>query len=86
MTLWTAGLLLMAAYAEAAVWSDRTPRQLQGLRGLRELAEKHPLLRQPLVTTRTYIAEADLSGIIVEFSPVALHCYTIARNLLRSKH
>ena len=25
----------------------------------------------------------DLNGITVEFMPVALHCYTIARNLLR---
>ena len=41
------------------------------------------IVRQPLVTTRTYTGQAELDGIAIEFMPVALHCYTIARNLLR---
>ncbi|MBS1189077.1 MAG: ATPase [Rhodocyclaceae bacterium] len=73
-------------FAVEIKWSDRIPNQLQDLRGLRELAGKHPLARQPLVTTRSYTGMADLEGVSIEFAPVALHCYTIARNLLRSKH
>jgi hypothetical protein len=35
------------------------------------------------VTTRTYSGTAVVDGMNIEFMPVALHCYTIARNLLR---
>lgn len=73
-------------FAVEIKWSDRIPGQLSELKGLKELADKHQLARQPLVTTRTYAGMADLEGTAVEFAPVALHCYTIARNLLRSKH
>lgn len=72
-------------FAVEIKWSDRIPNQLQDLKALRELAQKHPLARRPLVTTRTYSGEADLNGVAVEFCPVALHCYIIAKNLLRSK-
>ena len=71
-------------FAVEIKWSDRAPTALHELRGLRELAAKHPLARKPLVTTRTYTGEAQIEGIDIEFMPVALHCYTIGRNLLRS--
>jgi len=64
-------------------WSDRAVQSLGELRGLREFAARHRLARQPLVTTRTLATEAEVDGLGVEFMPVALHCYTIARNLLR---
>jgi predicted AAA+ superfamily ATPase len=70
-------------FAVEIKWSDRTPTVLNELRGLRELAAAHRLVRPPLVTTRTYTGQADVDGITIEFMPVALHCYTIARNLLR---
>ncbi len=64
-------------------WSDRAVQSLGELRGLREFAARHRLARQPLVTTRTLATEAEVDGLGIEFMPVALHCYTIARNLLR---
>lgn len=64
-------------------WSDRPPSALNELRGLRELAARHKLARNPLVTTRTVTAQAQVDGLTLEFLPVALHCYTIARDLLR---
>lgn len=70
-------------FAVEIKWSDRIPHQLQELRGIKALASRHPLARRPLVTTRTWTSTADLDGVPVEFAPVALHCYTIARNLLR---
>jgi len=73
-------------FAVEIKWSDRIPGQLQELRALRELAVKHPLARAPLVTTRTYSGRAELDGVGIEFAPVALHCYTIARNLLRTRN
>ena len=72
-------------FAVEIKWSDRIPGALNELRGLHELAARHVLVRLPLVTTRTYSGTAVLGGsTLVEFMPVALHCYTIANNLLRS--
>jgi predicted AAA+ superfamily ATPase len=65
-------------------WSDRAPQASQELRGLCALATKHRLARLPLVTTRTLTARTEVDGTPIEFTPVALHCYTIGRNLLRS--
>ena len=70
-------------FAVEIKWSDRTPQVLNDLRGLREIAARHRLARAPLVTTRTVTTRAELEGMTIEFLPVALHCYTIARNLLR---
>ncbi|TAH46384.1 MAG: ATP-binding protein [Betaproteobacteria bacterium] len=71
-------------FAVEIKWSDRAPTALNELRGLRELAQRHHLARTPLVTTRSYTGQAERDGLVIEFVPVALHCYTIARNLLRS--
>ncbi len=70
-------------FAVEIKWSDRIVQNLGELRGLRELAGKHALARTPLVTTRTHTGSATLDGMAIEFIPVALHCYTIGRNLLR---
>ena len=70
-------------FAVEIKWSDRIAQALGELRGLVELARQHRLVRMPLVTTRTYQGRAEVEGVAIEFMPVALHCYTIARNLLR---
>lgn len=70
-------------FAVEIKWSDRIPTALNELRGLHALASKNALVRTPLVTTRSYTGRTTLDGIEIEFMPVALHCYTIARNLLR---
>lgn len=71
-------------FAVEIKWSDRAPTDTSDIRGLRELAQKHKLSRMPMVTTRTYSGFRDVGPVKVEFTPVALHCYTIARNLLRT--
>jgi predicted AAA+ superfamily ATPase len=70
-------------FAVEIKWSDRPPEALNELRGLRELTVKHTLSSQALVTTRTFTGQVTLQGFTLDFMPVALHCYTIARNLLR---
>ena len=70
-------------FAVEIKWSDRIPNALSELRGISELAAKNPLARMPLVTTRTYTGKTTVGGIEIEFMPVALHCYTVASNLLR---
>ncbi len=51
---------------------------------MRELSQKHRLTRTALVTTRTYAGRGEVGGLPIEFVPVALHCYTIARNTLQA--
>jgi hypothetical protein len=70
-------------FAVEIKWSDRAPQAPNDWRGLRELATKHRLARIPLLTTRTVTLQTTVGGVDIEFMPVALHCYTIARNLLR---
>ena len=70
-------------FAVEIKWSDRIVGAPSELRALRELAGRNPLARTPLVTTRTHSGTIDIEGMTIEFMPVALHCYTIARNLLR---
>lgn len=70
-------------FAVEIKWSDRTPQVLNELRGLHEIEARHRLARAPLVTTRKVTTKAELEGMTIEFLPVPLHCYTIARNLLR---
>jgi uncharacterized protein len=57
-------------FAVEIKWSGRTPTVLHELRGLRELAATHRLVRRPLATTRTYTGQADVDGITIEFMPV----------------
>ena len=64
-------------------WSDRCFDDWSELRGLRELATHHALARRPLVTTLTAAGRGKEGGLEIDFVPTSLHCYTIARNLLR---
>ena len=84
--VYVSGSSLAVEWAVEIKWSDRIPGDLRELRGLKELVSRHTLIRRPLVTTRTYTGQAKLEGIDIEFAPVAVHCYTIARNLLRTKN
>lgn len=65
-------------------WSDRAYGDWSELRGIRALAERYPLSRMPLVTTLTAAGTGRDGNLEIEFMPTSLHCYTIARNLLRS--
>jgi hypothetical protein len=65
-------------------WSDRAYGDWSELRGIRALAERYPLARTPLVTTLTAAGTGKDGNLEIEFMPTSLHCYTIARNLLRS--
>lgn len=65
-------------------WSDRAYDDWRELRGIRTLAERYPLARCPLVTTLTRAGTGQDGAVEIEFMPTSLHCYTIARNLLRS--
>lgn len=40
------------------------------------------MARTPLVTTRSYIGRAEIDGMAIDFMPVALYCYVIARQVL----
>lgn len=70
-------------FAVEIKWSDRPPHEPRSLRGIRDLATRHPLAETPLVTTRTHGGSMEIDGIRIEFVPVALYCYTIARHVLK---
>lgn len=72
------------AFVVEIKWSDRAVDDWSELRGLREFARMHKLARRPLVTTLTRTARGRQEGLEIDFVPTSLHCYTIARNLLRA--
>jgi predicted AAA+ superfamily ATPase len=71
-------------FAVEIKWSDAAWSNPHLLRGLRSLATRHRLVRPPLATTRTEQGAREVDGQMIEFAPCSVHCYTIARNLLRS--
>ena len=70
-------------FTVAINWHDKIPTTVSELRGLHALASKNDLSRTPLVTTRTFTGNITLDGFEIEFMPLALHCFTIGRKLLR---
>lgn len=71
-------------FAVEIKWSDDPYRDWGELRGIREFAGNYSLTRRPLVTTLTASGIGKDGSIEIEFVPTSLHCYTIARNLLRT--
>jgi hypothetical protein len=70
-------------FAVEIKWSDACFNDWSLLRGIRALATEHTLARPPVVTTLTAAGMGEESGVRIEFIPTSLHCYTIARNVLR---
>lgn len=70
-------------FAVEIKWSDAAYSDWAELRGLREFAARHELARRPLVTTLTANGIGKDATMEIEFMPTSLHCYTVARNLLR---
>ncbi|MDT3706907.1 MAG: ATP-binding protein [Thiobacillus sp.] len=71
-------------FAVEIKWSDAAYTDWGELRGIREFASKHALTRRPLVTTLSQAGIGSDGKLEIEFVPTSLHCYTIARNLLRA--
>jgi hypothetical protein len=69
-------------FAVEAKWSDRPFDDLREVRGLMAFSGRHPLARPPLVTTCTKAGRKHAGAVEVEFTPAALHCYTIGKNTL----
>lgn len=65
-------------------WSDAAYDNFGEIRGVREFAARHKLVRRPLVTTYSASGIGRDGDLEIEFVPTSLHCYTIARNLLRT--
>lgn len=71
-------------FAVEIKWSDRPRADWGEIRGLREFASMHELAREPLVTTRTLDGIGTDGELKIEFMAASLHCYTVARNVLRA--
>lgn len=72
-------------FAVEVKWSDSAFDHWNELQGLRDFASRHKLQRNPLVTTLTKTGQGKdkVTRLEIDFVPTSLHCYTIARNLLR---
>jgi uncharacterized protein len=70
-------------FAVEIKWSDNHYADWGEIKGIREFARQYPLKRNPLVTTRTLAGIAVDGSAAIEFVPTSLHCYTVAKNLLR---
>lgn len=78
--------MLKPRFAVEVKWSDRAASDAKEIKALLEFARTNTLARRPLVTTRTASGIKMMDGVEVEFTPTALHCYTVGRNTLeRSK-
>lgn len=65
-------------------WSDGAYNNFREIRGVRELASLHRLDCRPVVTTHSASGIGRDGDLEIDFIPTSLHCYTIARNLMRT--
>lgn len=64
-------------------WSDRAFDHAHESEGLQDYCKANPPKRMPLITTLSKSGKKELNGIMVEFTPCSLHCYTVSKNTLR---
>lgn len=69
-------------FAVEVKWSDRAFDDPKEIKGVLEFASTNKLARRPLVTTRSKQGVKTWGGVEVEYTPTALHCYTVAKNTL----
>lgn len=69
--------------AASVQWFDSVGGEPDGGRGLRALAQRHPMARPPLLATRTLAGSVEAEGVVVERMPASLLCYALGRELLR---
>ncbi len=72
-------------FAVEVKWSDRPFDDPKTIKGVLEFARKHHLERMPLVTTLTRSGVKEMAGVMVEFMPCSLYCYTVAKNTLEHR-
>lgn len=72
-------------FAVEVKWSDRPFEDGREIKGVLEFANRHQLVRAPLITTYSKSGVKEMGGVEVEFSPSSLHCYTVARNTLERR-
>jgi len=62
-------------------WSDRIARSPdEVLRNLQHMIERHPTIREALITSKTVSTVIDVGRIGVKVMPSALYCYIVGRN------
>lgn len=72
-------------FAVEVKWSDRPFDDPKIIKGLLEFSRKHKLGRMPMVTTLSKSGIKEMMGVMVEFMPCSLHCYTVAKNTLERR-
>ena len=72
-------------FAVEVKWSDRHADDTRQLKPLATFAKRHSLARAPLATTHSRSGTVTVDDVVIELSPTALHCYTVARNTLERR-
>ncbi len=66
-------------------WSDRAFEDFKEIKATIEFNRKHKMPRNPLVTTYSKEGTKIFDGLTIDFVPVSLHCYTVAKNTLERR-
>lgn len=65
-------------------WSNRFVSRPHELKNLKNFCLKHKLSKT-MVTTIDIVDKINLNGIVVQFEPASLYCYTVGKNLVTNK-
>lgn len=62
-------------------WSDRAYTHPDTVKGIIDFARTSNLEGKPKITTKTKTGERTIKGLLVEYIPSSLYCYTIGKNI-----
>ncbi|HVJ04671.1 MAG TPA: ATP-binding protein [Candidatus Saccharimonadales bacterium] len=72
------------AWAVEVKWSDRFPERPHELAGAIGFCRKNNLSKI-MVTSKTTTSTLQEHGVVIEFEPASLYCYTVGHNLITTK-
>lgn len=65
-------------------WSNKCVSDKRELKNILSFCRQHNIVR-PGVTTYDIQMDVDIDDVIVQYVPASIYCYTVGRNLIRSK-
>ena len=70
-------------WATEITWSDRPYTRPDSVTGIIEFFRTNHLERTPMITTLTKTGQRTVRGVLVEYLPTSLYCYTVGKNSTR---
>ncbi len=69
-------------WAVEVKWSDRPHTHPDTVKGIIDFARTSNLEGMPKITTRTRAGRRAIKGLLIEYIPSSLYCYTIGKNIM----